>query len=218
MAMHTESIELATPDSESLQIGHSMAESTEEVKDIGLDIVIQVALSADSRGEFEETGEDSEAADTAPTPTELAHNLSDIEMEETDPIEPPTSHGSKRGVDELEGVEEFKGKIAKMTGTDKSAWHPFFTSDASRVASSGNATKHSQAKSCSVPPPPKPMANNLAKFLVPGTRPKPKEQPQKISKPLKCVLGKQTKMLPNAKDDEQNASQAKPNPKNGYTN
>ncbi|KAJ7024186.1 hypothetical protein C8F04DRAFT_1192711 [Mycena alexandri] len=36
--------------------------------------------------------------------------------------------------------------------------------------------------------------------------------------PLKRVLGKQTKMLPNAKDDEQNASQAKPNPKNGYTN
>ncbi|KAJ7040489.1 hypothetical protein C8F04DRAFT_1253792 [Mycena alexandri] len=36
--------------------------------------------------------------------------------------------------------------------------------------------------------------------------------------PVKRVLGKQTKMLPNAKDDEQNASQAKPNPKNGYTN
>ncbi|KAJ7017381.1 hypothetical protein C8F04DRAFT_1279585 [Mycena alexandri] len=35
---------------------------------------------------------------------------------------------------------------------------------------------------------------------------------------VKRVLGKQTKMLPNAKDDEQNASQAKPNPKNGYTN
>ncbi|KAJ7027960.1 hypothetical protein C8F04DRAFT_1266353 [Mycena alexandri] len=36
--------------------------------------------------------------------------------------------------------------------------------------------------------------------------------------PVKRVLGKQTKMLPNAKDDEQKASQAKPNPKNGYTN
>ncbi|KAJ7016507.1 hypothetical protein C8F04DRAFT_1281189 [Mycena alexandri] len=35
---------------------------------------------------------------------------------------------------------------------------------------------------------------------------------------MKCVLGKQTKMLPNAKDGEQNASQAKPNPENGYTN
>ncbi|KAJ7016189.1 hypothetical protein C8F04DRAFT_1203060 [Mycena alexandri] len=42
--------------------------------------------------------------------------------------------------------------------------------------------------------------------------------PSKVSIPVKRVLGKQTKMLPNAKDDEQNASQAKPNPKNGYTN
>ncbi|KAJ7032232.1 hypothetical protein C8F04DRAFT_1185285 [Mycena alexandri] len=40
----------------------------------------------------------------------------------------------------------------------------------------------------------------------------------KEMRPVKRVLEKQTKMLYNAKDDEQNASLAKPNPKNGYTN